>query len=282
MSYEDELQSVLERVSQRESVAQRRALFYSLIPIVIGVLLIVITWQQVGKANAQLDQTKSELAESEQQRDDAQQQTLALEAQLETTNSQLEDLHAQIDELQVTAETLKKDAERYKQEIADLQKERDSLQQALDELGEQVEQSQGLRKYIYSGNMTLTLKEALDPLAFELLFDILGYQESGARWSPGGIGPEEFDSPGFAAYILKDKGIVDGDLDKIHYSLINILPPPPGGNPRNGDVFFYESGYTMFYFVDSENHAFVIGMTPLGVVALEVDFARLIGIGAVQ
>jgi len=49
MSYEEELQSVLERVSQRESLAQRRAIFYTLIPILVGAVLIWVTWQQVAQ-----------------------------------------------------------------------------------------------------------------------------------------------------------------------------------------------------------------------------------------
>lgn len=280
MSDEDELQSVLERVSQREGIAQRRAIFYTIIPILVGALLIWITWQQVDEAGAQLRQTQARLVESQQELGQAQQQTTALTDQLESSTADLTVLQSQVEELKNTTETLQKEAEKYQQEIAELQAERDSLQTAIDELGDQIEQSQGLRRYIYKGNMTLTLKELGDPVAFGLLFDILGYEGSPKRWHPGGIGPDQFDSPGFAAYILKGQGLVEGDLEKIHYSLINILPPASA--PSNGDVIFYESGYTMFYFVDSTNHAFVVGMTPLGVIALEYDFAKRLGIGAVH
>jgi hypothetical protein len=42
-------------------------------------------------------------------------------------------------------------------------------------------------------------------------------------------------------------------------------------------LVFYRTGYVMFYFTDQRNSPFVIGMTPFGILALDPDFARIIG-----
>ena len=51
----------------------------------------------------------------------------------------------------------------------------------------------------------------------------------------------------------------------------------PVDEPGIGDLAFYPAGYALFYFLDHEQNPFVIGMTPAGIVALEPDFAKVIG-----
>ena len=48
-------------------------------------------------------------------------------------------------------------------------------------------------------------------------------------------------------------------------------------------MIFYDTGYTMFYFSDERGHAFYVGMTTAGIVALEIEFGpRLLGYGKVS
>jgi hypothetical protein len=86
-----------------------------------------------------------------------------------------------------------------------------------------------------------------------------------AKWNLYGNSPEEgFNSPNFANYILKRSGISAPSLE--------------GGEttdtPRPGDLAFYPGGTVMFYFRDANDQPFVIGMTPLGVLSLNPDFAK--------
>jgi hypothetical protein len=57
---------------------------------------------------------------------------------------------------------------------------------------------------------------------------------------------------------------------------------PRRSKPLVGDVVFYQAGYTMFYYEYRGGSPFVIGMTPLGVLALKPDFAPVISYGAVD
>ncbi len=50
-----------------------------------------------------------------------------------------------------------------------------------------------------------------------------------------------------------------------------------------GDIIFYETGYTMLYFMDARNSPFCIGMTPVGIMTLNIEFGpRIIGYGRVE
>jgi cell division protein FtsB len=276
MTYEEDLKIALEDAVRREQVARRRSLTYTLIPIVMAAILIGVTWWQVSTATKELNETNQELTIATTQ---LLQSRAEFEKNLQTASQDIVILKEQSEQYQKEIQKLSANIKNYQQEIEQLKIERDNLQEAIDELGAQIEQSQGLRRYIQDVNLTLVLKSLLDEHAFQLLLDIWGMQEgSQSMWRPGGIGPDQFDSPGYAVYMLNKMGAITGDLEKIHYSLISMLPP--SDIPADGDVVFYEGGYTMFYFNDIHGgQPFVIGMTPLGIVALKYDFApiRMIG-----
>jgi hypothetical protein len=89
------------------------------------------------------------------------------------------------------------------------------------------------------------------------------------KWHLGGNSPEHgFDSPSFATYIINKYSkteVAAGD----RYKLKQILPSTT--NPKVGDVVFYEQGYTMIYF-KYHNQPFVVGMTPIGLASLTLEF----------
>jgi hypothetical protein len=283
MSYEDELQTVLEQVSEREAKARKRALFYTLIPIVVGTALILITWQQVSKATDKLDTTQSQLVASSQQLSDSQDQISNLSTQLSQTKTELETLKPQVEQLKKDADALKVQVDNNKVEIANLEAQRDNLKDQVEFLSAQVEESKVLKNELYEGEILVTLKDMYEyPAQSQILEEILR-QQNIAVWEPGGVGPEKFDSPGFAAYLLNQFGLVKGDPSKIHYSLLNILPVVSTPKPAIGDVVFFQGGYTMFYFQDpSTGDEFVIGMTTFGIIALKYDFAPVIGIRHIE
>lgn len=121
-----------------------------------------------------------------------------------------------------------------------------------------------------------------NPQAYSILEKIL--QSEGTRWRLNGKSVEEgFDSPGYAAYILNEVGTTRIDLSQaetvsIKFKLLDALQPERLYAPlQSGDLIVYQNGYAMFYFTFDvkDQNDFVIGMTPLGVTALEKDFAPI-------
>ncbi|HVT81199.1 MAG TPA: hypothetical protein VHM90_11135 [Phycisphaerae bacterium] len=82
-------------------------------------------------------------------------------------------------------------------------------------------------------------------------------------WNLTGQTPAEgFNSDRFARYIIQQNG--NGTLDNA----------TPVDAPAPGDVALYPGGSTLFYFLDAQGRPFVIGMTPLGILSLDPDFAK--------
>ncbi len=95
-----------------------------------------------------------------------------------------------------------------------------------------------------------------------LLLSIHELQEAGVGWDLSNTPERGFHSPGFAEYVLdRSFGLSLSDLERTENQ-----------HPRPGDVVVYDTGYTMFYFRDRDGIEFVIGMTPVGIVALKYDF----------
>ena len=111
-----------------------------------------------------------------------------------------------------------------------------------------------------------------------LILDIIRMKMDGVSWKLNGYSPETgFDSPSFAAWLLNKNEILRIEPSR-RYRLPEMLPETD--NPQIGDLIFYDSGYAMFYFRDRYGHPFCIGMTPLGIAALEINFGpRLIRYG---
>lgn len=285
MSYEDELQSVLERVNERAATAQRRALIYTLIPILVGLAMIWVTTQVVSSKTRELNEANSRLSDAQEQRDALESQTTDLKTELNQTTQQLDSAKVEADQLRQESQTLLDQLEKTKSEITELQSQRNNLNEQVELLSTQVEESGVLRNKFFEGDILVILKDmsADFPAQTELLEEILRLQspDSGTQWLAGGVGPSEFDSPGFAAYLLSERNLIAGNPEDNHYSLSDILPVIH--TPENGDVVFYKGGYTMFYFQDPyTRESFVIGMTTFGIVAMKYDFAPLIGIGDVK
>ncbi len=281
---ENDLETILENINQRAAKAQGRALIITLIPIIIGIALIAVTWQQVGKASAELDKAEESLSSANQSLTEAEKKNSELQNSLTESASKLETLQSQVKELENKINSYNTDIKSLEAERELLEAEKRQLVDSVTSLNAQVEESGVLRNKFFEGDVLVILKDMSGdyPAQTELLEEILNRQspDSGTTWLAGGVGPLEFDSPGFAAFLLTEKGLVSGKPEDLHYNLLNSLHSI--NTPENGDIVFYKGGYTMFFFQDpytQEN--FVIGMTTFGIVAMKYDFAPLIGIGDV-
>ncbi len=101
------------------------------------------------------------------------------------------------------------------------------------------------------------------------------------KWLLGGNSPEKgFDSPSFATYMINKFAITKIDNSN-RYKLKELLPKIDS-QPEVGDLVFYEHGYAMFYF-RYHGKPFVVGMTPIGLTSLTLDFGpKIIGYGKVS
>ena len=106
-------------------------------------------------------------------------------------------------------------------------------------------------------------------------------KEREVNWKLAGSSPTEgFDSPSFAAYLLQKHNLLSIPFSE-RYNLRELIPETT--NPVVGDLIFYETGYTMFLFEDRFRHPFCVGMTPAGIVALEINFGpKLLKYGKVK
>ena len=95
----------------------------------------------------------------------------------------------------------------------------------------------------------------------QLLDLILQFREQDIPFSLANDPQKGFTSPGFADFVLRELG-VQGGLGGL----------PSTDRPDLGDIVLYRSGFALFYMRDIDGQPFVIGMTPIGIAALEPDF----------
>lgn len=121
----------------------------------------------------------------------------------------------------------------------------------------------------------------------ELLPAIYALQQRDVVWRIGGTQPNQgFDSPSFVMFVLENQSLVpQGTMARITHDvggeqrfLRTILKTE--SHPNVGDVVFYATGFTMFYYKDHLGRPFVVGMTPCGILSLDPDFAQIVGYGA--
>ena len=104
------------------------------------------------------------------------------------------------------------------------------------------------------------LADSSDRLA-RLLSRVLDMRASNTRFSSANKPSVGFNSPGFTSYVLGR--VVRGK---------SLKSLPATDTPQLGDIIRYENGLDMFLLQDSAGVPFVIGMTPVGIAALEPDF----------
>jgi hypothetical protein len=95
----------------------------------------------------------------------------------------------------------------------------------------------------------------------KLLARVLDLQSRNTRFSSANKPGVGFNSPGFTGYVLGR--VVRGK---------SMAGLPETDTPGLGDIIRYQNGFDMFLLEDARGEPFVIGMTPVGIAALEPDF----------
>lgn len=238
------LDDALARAAERQRTERRRALLAVLVPAAIGAVFLFYATSQLTTATKQVDSLRTEAKTYE-------------------------------DRIAVLTD-----------EVGSRTKEIEDLQTKLQTLEQQLKQTTQLSRFTHPMDL-VDLKTIFSraPAVAPVLGTILEQRERDVGWSLGGTDPTRgFDSPSFAAFVLRQHGALpseDGaageDLLERSRRLFDTLPPTTG-TPQPGDLVFYPAGYALFWFIDRNARPFVIGMTPTGIVALEPNFAERIGV----
>ncbi|MBN2351783.1 MAG: hypothetical protein JXD23_04365 [Spirochaetales bacterium] len=167
-------------------------------------------------------------------------------------------------------------------ELNDLQRQNKDLEQQNNDLKKELKASVNYVQHLSPVTWVDSKKLAFrDPTPFELFELIRHLGEKDLTWDIKNLPPGKgFNSPGFAAYVLDRMG-VKVPANATSEQLLKFTQPV--SSPMTGDLAFYDGGFVMFYFKKTKGVPFCIGMTPVGVISLEVNFgARLIGYGRVK
>jgi len=238
------LDDALARVAERQRTARVRAWLAVLVPAAVGAAFLIYATSELTTATKQVDRLQAEAGRYEER-----------------------------------VATLTKEVESRTQEIA-------GLQTRLQVLESQLKQTTDLARFTHPMDLIdlKTIYSRAPQHIAPVLGTILELRERNIGWSLGGTDPGRgFDSPSFAAFVLRehgalpaDDGAAGNDLLQRSRQLFDSLPAAE--EPQVGDLVFYPAGYALFWFVDRNNRPFVIGMTPTGIVALEPNFAARAGV----
>jgi cell wall-associated NlpC family hydrolase len=244
---EHEIHDLLHQAELMEKRAKKRMVLYTAVPLVFAIGLLWFTAYKVNKSYSQLQRVNKELNDVNQELNEARSQKTGLEAQLEKMSTEIETYRSRIGQLE-----------------------------------ERLERTLDFSRYVHEFDWTAGKYLASRyPRGWDIIHHIMQMKERGVEWRIGGSNESEgFDSPTFAAYVLAQHGKIRDDYLSVRYRLRSVLAPVD--RPAPGDVIFYDMGYTMFFFVDHMGRRFCIGMTPVGIVALEMDFSGIVGYGRVD
>jgi hypothetical protein len=226
----------------------------TLVLFLVGIVVVYVMTTRLAATYRQLTETEQALATAKQQLDQAGQDLAAVTAQKQAADGALSAAKAEIARLSDTKLQLQK-------EVAELNEQADNAVQ-------QVQQSTSYKQHLHPLDWTMAkeLYSAGDGIG-GLLEAILSFSKLNSdqplKFSLANDPAKGFTSPGFANFILAKQA--PGQ------SLGNT--PAQTGAPKNGDIIRYDGGYAMFYFENPYSHVnFVIGMTPLGIVAVDRNF----------
>ncbi len=187
------------------------------------------------------------------------------------TKSTIDDRQAQLDNKQERVLTLE-------DELSTKQNELDSLQIKVQNLNLYLEKADNFIDNVVSFD-DMQFKHIGTKLGPEqgLFFHLKELQWEGIKFNNYGMSfVDGMNSPALMSHILLEHGIIQNKyrdaMDLVNYGGMPIT----NDEPSSGDIVVYESGYTML-FIGSSQYAseFVIGMTPYGILQLEVNFAQL-------
>ncbi len=273
---EEQLESLSRKIEERENRARRIAWLVTVIPIILAGLLLAYTIWQISIKQDELNQKTNQLVGVNITKD-------ALNTEVDVLNTKVPEAEATLVVLEATEAKLQTDLSHRQAELSTAQV---VLATAAIEIGQVQEilnagQPFGEDVCSFSEEVIKEYSSSYTPQAQMLLF-LFEMQYRGIPWNPDGFSVTDgFDSPNFAIFALQNTPVEPSDNYKKGNLPWKILPAISW--PENGDIVYYKSGYTMFYFElpisyrNPKTRPCVIGMTPLGILSQKMEFAEWTG-----
>jgi hypothetical protein len=253
------IESLSKNIENYEKNVRRRVLLSSMVPFLLGVLLLGYTVWQITIYGKELASVQNELNTTSQALGDANENLRDARSQLKQVQT---DFISVMDQLDTTT--------------AELKSARSELKDLRDQLEQITRQLQDANLFI-ENNVEVdffAIKEgglSAGPAQVEVLLYILELQQLGVRWNSTGYSEEEgFNSPSFAVYVLQQCDLYSGPADANTRPWNLSALDASIAQPSIGDLIYYpDSGLTMFYY-ELNGERFVIGMTPIGILAQNI------------
>lgn len=258
----EQMESLNKNIEQFEKKARRRAWLSTIIPFLFGVILLGYTIWQIQISSQKLVKVEANLSNASQE--------------LSTTTSSLQDTQSQLDQANASLSDARNQLAAASKELEQMRRELEKIKSELDQTTQELRNANLFVVNSYPIDIVDIKRSSLYlfPLQEEVLLDILLMQKDGVGWNLNGFSETDgFNSPNFATYILQKHGLISNNYsaDSKPWDILK-----PVGQPSIGDIVYYEGGYAMFYF-ELNGQSFVIGMTPLGILAQQTNFAPILG-----
>lgn len=248
------------KLQARERAAWRSSLLWSVVPVLLALAFLGYATLHLAAANKEVS---------------------GLQAQADTYRGEVERLKGEAASMKLEVAQAREASQKLQLEVAQSTARIAAMQDEIATLRKQLQATLDLAKFEHSVDMVdLKMFFSRHPQAGQILDKILEMRRQGVGWHLRGQTPEQgFDSPGFAAYILQQSGLLPREkgesLLAASRQLYNRLKPT--NDPQVGDLVAYPAGFLMFLFEDKQRQRYVIGMTPSGIIALKPDFAKVVG-----
>jgi hypothetical protein len=275
------IQDLEARYSRRERWVLVRTALLSAVPVVMGIVLLWWTLNEVRVAQSNLAVAKEQLAETETVLVATREDLGNTGSQLEAVRRQLTGTEAELEATRAELGTARSELGEAKEQLSRAKETLDKTETELFETRRQLEvalrTSASYRENLYDLDWTELKMIASSSETYKILTYVNDLRQADVGWSARGTRPEEgFNSPTFAAYILQQVDPERFPPGKPAATVLGGLERVAIGARRPGDIVVYDSGYHMFYFRDRDGVDFVVGMTPDGIAALKMAFGPTI------
>jgi hypothetical protein len=267
----------LQEIVKRAARGERRSLIVTAV-IAVGIVVLTVsflgfTYKRLAAYSAQLAAVREDLEASQKKlgevnvaKQSAGEELEKLQTEITRQKQAAAELEAKLHQVQHERDSAQGQLEQQRKEVADLTARLSDANAQFERLSAQIQESTDLVRYLHPIDFAdaKNLYNTSSVLG-ELLVKILTFRDRNIPFNFANDPATGFTSPGFAAYVLQQ--VKHGPPAN---NVVTSLPTAAA--PQLGDIIQYETGFALFYLVDRRGAPFVIGMTPKGIAALNVDF----------
>lgn len=263
---EMDLEGLLTRVVGEERRALIRTALLVALPVVTALALLLLVGLEIHRANRAVEAARAEFLAAEEARRAAEAASAAQVAAVAGIEAERSEAVAAVE---AERDLARAEILRLKELLQQERARFEALRRQHAALDEQVRGSATLGAHMLELDWTADAFLAEQPQVIVALLSLLREMQAlGVGWNAANRTEQGFLPVGFAGFVLQELELLpDGDPAERLLAL-----PRSQRAPAPGDVVLYEGGYAMFYIRGPAERELVIGLTPVGVAALEPDF----------